>query len=826
MKKTMLKGFVGVALATVPVACTDGNGLGFGESGKIALTTEVDATVVKGRSSRAEYTDITPADLSLKLVSADGSFSQTYDKIADFPLDKTFKVGTYTMSAFYGDENTEGFESPSFYGETTLRVTENETTPVHIISKVNNALVTIVYTDNFKDYMTSYSAEVHAAGGSYIEYAAEETRPAYVKTGETEIFVDFVKPNGNGGKLSVAKFTTVAACHYTVTVDLGGDGAGTINLIVKLDETLDQKDIEIDISDPALNAPAPVVTAQGFTSDTAIEFVPGQELQDNLKFNIIAAGGLNQVTMTTRSSSLISKGWPQEVALVGADAAMQQTLTSLGLKALGVFGVTDKMAVVDLTDVLANIEYLNSGDNESIFTISVKDVHGKVSESVTLKVMALPVKMEISDPVLYVGSNELTFNLEFNAGDPAQLVKFSYQNSRGTWQDFNASIEKTGENLYKVTGTAGEAKLDSEVLKLRATAESIGTVTVEIERQPLVMPGNGAVDAYATRANLPVTIGAKDSDAALLATMMSNATVMLSTDGGKTFTAAQATADAADRSFAVEGLTPGTEYTYKIQNGSVELADPVTKSFTSEVAEQIPNGSLDAEAAIVDSYGDWEQYSFEGWGTNNPMTTSQGRTAYENAYNAISGTKPTDDAVSGKAVQIKTNGWGSTNRAYTGISGLNKYVDAGLLHLGSSRDTRPSGYGDMSGSLNTDDLECGIEFPSRPSSISFYAKYSAKNAADHGEALVQVIGTDGAVIAQGSTEITSAADSYIPFTIPLTYTSAAKAAKIYVRFMSTNVSTALTKNADWITGPGFANTSRGEYAGSTLFIDEIVCNYN
>ncbi|MDE6160349.1 MAG: hypothetical protein K2F77_01680, partial [Muribaculaceae bacterium] len=54
---------------------------------------------------------------------------------------------------------------------------------------------------------------------------------------------------------------------------------------------------------------------------------------------------------------------------------------------------------------------------------------------------------------------------------------------------------------------------------------------------------------------------------------------------------------------------------------------------------------------------------------------------------------------------------------------------------------------------------------------------------------------------------------------------APKAGKIYVRFLSTNVSEALTKDENWLNGPGRANLSRGEYSGSTLYIDDIELTY-
>lgn len=824
MKQTLLKGLMSVSVLSLSVACSDGEGLGFDDGkGSIALSAEVDASVQSGRKSRAEYTDVTPADLSLKLTPADGSASMTWESVTVFPTDQKFGVGSYTLEAFYGDENLEGFESPAFYGKTQFVVRERETTHVSLTATVASALVSIDYTDGFKEYMTSWRAEVHSESGRDIHFDDTETRPAYVKPGQVEINVEFVKPNGSGAKLTAASFEAVAARHYHVTVDVE-DGAGSVNMVISFDETLENAEpIKVDISDEVLNAAAPELSAVGFTSGTSLEFIPGQAFADGLKFHIIARGGLQQAKLTTQSASLLSNGWPAEVDLANADASIQAKLSQLGLVTRGVTRDANRLAVVDLTEVMRNIEYLNGGDNTSSFALVVKDKFGKLSETVTLVATAKPLKMDVLNPELYVGESTLAFTFEFNLGDPAEYVTFKYLNSRGTESNFvPESIESLGDNMYKIVGSVDQASA-SKALAFTAIVKDLKTAEYTIQRNPQVIPTNKAANAFATNAYIPVTIGDKDSDAALVAQLLGNATVMVSTDGVN-FVEKPTTADAANLVLHVAGLEPATNYSFMIKNGSKVSAEPVVKSFTTEEASQIINGNLDANVTIAGSDSHWENVIFSGWGTNNAMTTSEGA---DYAYVRISGTKQTDDAVSGKAVTIRTQGWGSGNSAvgHVGSSATLRKIDPGLLHLGSNRTARPSGYTERAGSLETTDLDCGVAFASRPSSVSFYYKYTAKNSADHGNVLVQAIDESGNVIAQAETNLT-AVDAYTEMTLPLTYTyNSAKIAKIYVRFLSTNVPEALTKDGDWITPPPFANLSRGEYAGSTLYVDEIVCNY-
>lgn len=187
----------------------------------------------------------------------------------------------------------------------------------------------------------------------------------------------------------------------------------------------------------------------------------------------------------------------------------------------------------------------------------------------------------------------------------------------------------------------------------------------------------------------------------------------------------------------------------------------------------------------------------------------------------------TTDMFSGsKAALVRTIGWGKGNSAISGISGICKYIDAGLLHLGSSRTGRPDGYGDgvTQGIITTDDLDCGIAFASRPASLSFKYKYTNKNANDKGYAEIWVKDASGKTIASGNVNL-DPASAYQTKTISLSYAAgAAKGAKIYIKFLSTNSRDFLAKNSDNISGPGIAN-SDGNYLGSQLYIDDITLNY-
>lgn len=819
MKETMLKSFLSVALCgSMLVSCTDGIGTGFAGNGmgKIAPTADVDASVISSRNSRKEYSEVTASDLSIKLTSADGTYSRTWNSVAAFPSDQDFNAGQYKFEAFYGDESTEGFDAPYFYGVQDILVKENEVTRVSLTATLANAMVDISYTQAFTDYMTSYSAEVHSAGGAYTKYAAGETRPVYTRAGNVGVSVEFVKPNGKGGKLEVANFTAQQRHFYHLTVDLA-QGAGTVeSIIVTIDESVEEQTVEIDISDEVLNSPAPEVSTEGFTAGESFDFITGQSFDADKIFNIVARGGLKEVVLTTQSTSLLAKGWPAEIDLMSATADQQAKLKSLGLTALGIFNNPDKLAVVNLTKVLSNISYIEGGDNVSTFTLVAKDKYGKMSEPLSLVANAQSVNLAISNAILYVGGTELTLEMAYNAGNTDEVV-FKYRNSGGTWTTLQATYEKISDGLYKAKLTVPGG---TNNLTIRAEHGDVVTPELVVERQPVVIPATAEVNAFATKAYLPVTIGPKDSDTQLLEQMMNNAKVVV-VDNSRSAQVLAAEVDVEGKQFILTNLTPGKQYTVKIQNGDIDLATAPSKTFTTEAATQLPYSDME-EWDIVAGGSQYWWKSYLGpsastpWGSMNLVTTSAGGSSTNMfkhdgcAYVARSGTDRTDDKHNGSyAAVVKTIGWGYSD-ANGGMNAKNLTV--GSLHLGSS----PTSTGEA--------VNYGLSFASRPAALKFWYKYVPRNNSDYGYAEIWVKDANGNVLSTTSTNLNTV-NSYTEKTLNLSYTNNVKAASICVIFRSSNNPECQTISDANLTKPGFGNLSDGKYEGAILYIDDIELMY-
>lgn len=833
----MFKGIISLAALSLALSCTDGIGPGFKPDsgrGKIALTPIVDTSVRSSRASRTEYTDIKVADLSLKVSSVDGLISRTYSNVGDFGDSQEFNVGLYTVEAFYGDPDAQGFDVPYFYGAADVKIEEDVTVSTTVTATLANSVISVDYTDKFTAYMTSWSATVNDS----FQLSADNAALLYVKPGQVAVDITFVKPNGNGGTIRVATFSASPRCHYHVNVDMAGDGSGVSEgLTVSVDETLDEQICTVDISDAVLDAPVPVVSPSGFTHQQPVGFISGSAIDGSLDFNIIAQAGLQQIILSTSSVSLASQGWPAEIDLLNADAASIQKLRALGLDMRGVED-SSRLAVLSFNDVVGHISYLpgaSDADNLSTFTVRVKDRFSRMSEPLTLGLFAATAELSLDNDRLYVMGTTLDINVNYNGGDPSSKVTFRYRDLNGVDRTVSPTFEKLGEGIYRATVEVYASEND---LLLTASAPGAADFNYTVVRRPCVFPASGSsANAFARHAYIPVSVGSRDADTQFFASMLADAVVYIAANGG-TYRPVAVTSDASRKIMHIKGLTPGTQYDVRIISHDQTVDEAPGLVFVTEQADQIPNGDLDADVTVASSGAAWQNIVFDTWGTNNAMTTSQptGSNPVGNnrPYKAISGTIQTTDSHNGNAALIRSVGWGSGNSA-TGsnaTSGTCKYTDPGLLHLGASRSVRPAGYGENDnvtnssspGPVDTDDLACGIEFASRPSAVSFWYKYSPKNPDDKGFAEAWLKDASGNII-ESATILLDATDTYTQVTLYFDFDEhTPPCASLYVKFLSSYDMEYIKRTNANFSGPGFG-AQNGTFMGSQLYIDDIELTY-
>ena len=390
------------------------------------------------------------------------------------------------MSAFYGDIDIEGFEKPFYLGETPVAVRDRENSSVEINCTLANVKVTVEYSDAFKKYFADYSTTIHSTGGEYIEFSKTETRAAYVKPGKITIQTHLKKQNGIESTFEPAAIPNAAARqHYKIKLDISDNNAGEAQLNISFDETTETQPIKIDISDEVMVAPAPSFLLSGFESGVPVEAKEFNYPADkNVNISLTAKGGLAGCTLTTSSRSLESKGWPQEIDLINMSEDQAEILRRLGLKIKGFFEVGNKMGFIDFTELFTQLQIIDNSD-QHMFTISAKDLYGKVSESpISLSVKNLPLTFTLQEPeAVFVGSSSAIIPVLYDGSD-IDLVQFSYLNAEGHKVNCTSTVLSSEENLYqvKISVEATNKPIEIEASLsggLKTAATSISVLTPE-----------------------------------------------------------------------------------------------------------------------------------------------------------------------------------------------------------------------------------------------------------------------------------------------------------------------------------------------------------
>lgn len=371
-------GHVVAAMAVMAAAgCDGGSAVGIADGcGQFRLNAGVDARVTVSASSRAgddQTVSVNADDLSIRLLSADGRVDRTFASISDFSSDERFRVGAYTISAFYGSIENEGFDAPYYYGETKFTIVHDEVTDVSVTASLANSMVSVVPTEAFLKYFGSeFSSSLHSVGGANISVASGESRPVYLRPGSVTLTTSVTLPAGDKVTLEAGTFQANPRTHYNVTLDVDRN-FGEAELIVTFDEMTDVEPFTIVLSPEVINAPAPTVTATA----SAVT-VPMGELPDaDLRFDIMAPGTLRSLTLTTSGApDLFAAGWPAEIDLVGGSAESKAVMQAFGLRTPGAGMSATTFASVVLTDVVPRIT-----DNGATFTLRATDRTGKVSET-------------------------------------------------------------------------------------------------------------------------------------------------------------------------------------------------------------------------------------------------------------------------------------------------------------------------------------------------------------------------------------------------------------------------------------------------------------
>ena len=801
-------------------SCNDENPwLGNDIEGGLQISVKADADVTDALPTRATALAPDVNDFMVRLTSADASYSGQW-MLSEWDNSRGFHAGEYSLEAYYGDLNEEGYDKPYYHGQTSVNVRPGDVTQAAVTASLANTMVSISYTDAFKNYFSKYSTQLHSEGHDFVNLDPSRDDAVYLAPGKVTVTVDITKNNGKQATIQPAEFTAEARHHYHLTLDVNGGQVGDGQLVVKFDDTLVQEDVEIDLSDELFDVSAPEVTPQGFTPGVPVDVLEQTVSGQAPRFSIYAPGKMSAVTLTIESDTW-EPPFGKEIDLLAASSAEQSQLEDLGFKVRGLFHNPDKMAYIDMADVLTN---LPSGSHK--FTLVVKDRLTRVNEPVTMSVNAEAVLLSlVSTPSLPYGAAEGTLQVEYNGENFADNVTIEAQGDNGVFQKCEIKNAKRAvrtrtafpANTYDVTISLPFSSNDMPVrLLYRGKEMASGTIIMYAPNYTL------AADAFAKKAVLYVEADSKEHVAAIV----NNLRLF---ENGTEVAPERLLRDNEAGTVTLSGVNSSTSYSFtsSAMKGN-NPAPGASVSFTTEAELQPNNGNMDAWASVKAYVGQrWFANSDAAnsyWATRNITTTAQtggmfGAGGYD--YTCKSGTYPVDNG-SGKAACIETIGWGRGTTT-TGSSSTVKNISAGMLFMGdhnyTGKDTGSSltiGSHEFDPSLET--ISYGRPFTSRPSSVQFDYKFASYNGESF-KAYVVFENRDGGKVTElARKELVSNADQndFTTVTLPLSYPKMVKATHAYVVFISSTADNPAVNKV---------GVGGGYHKGTVLTVDNIKFNY-
>lgn len=828
--------------------------------GKIAINLLTDGSVLTGTRASDSESPLVPgaSEFSISLVSTDGSYKNSWSSLDGFNKEAGFPMGSYLISANYGNLDDEGFTNPYFYGESQVSVSLGKESNANITAKLANSMVSIRYSDEFGDYFTGFSATTQTTGHSPVVFAQNESRPAYITPGMVNLGLTLTNSASQTVTLTPSNFEAQPQHHYIVTFGVEGNiNNDRAMLTVTWSEEVVEETKEIFLTDEMFTKPAPEIKANGFTSDDQISVFEGiGDDAKNPEFHVFAFGGMEKATLTIVASDNGSvPPCGGSVELFNADDATQANLKASGIECVGFWGSVGEMAVINLKDLLRTLI-----PGTYTITLDIEDSlgrHPSEENNVILNIKVEGIEYQFTgykkpdflddeiEVVISTNCENLKEELTFYALDQNS----EFQNASFTY--LNDTTEPTVlTNLpyhYAYKLTLPESIIDSKwKVRTQLANKTMREMEVEVNMPVFTVE----TDAFAKKVKLRILV--PDDSKWDAQTIVNNAKIY----NGNTQITQGITCYPEDRIIEVtridgsNAFSPGNTYNgFSLSLGKtlIESYKNNVNSFTTEKDTNVPNGDFESLiqyfSGTINQGGTWSTSPMDfgsnyqntatftiheptgGWATTNQKTMSGTTNTWfkqPSVFNAslsysgyctgvAIGTgrgSETPDSYKNfnihggtNAMVIRNVAWDDTGSVpskddgiFGKVKGTKDYYNTKVPEV-KNKSVGKMFLGYYSYSNGEETYKEGISFESRPSALTGW--YTYKNDSQDSEDFGTVVATvyyNDEVIATGNAELHNCID-YAQFNIPLNYSQFGKnATKISI--MVTSSKYASTKMED------------------------------
>ena len=223
-----LKTIMSVLAVVFAVSCAKTSSVGSGQVNFSVTNNQQIADMTK--SNVSDFTALpSAADFNITVTGADYTWA---GKISEWDPTALLKAGNYSVEAYYGSLEEEGFDKPYFIGSQTFAVVDEQVTEVSVPVKLGNTVVKMDYTDNFKNYYKDYTFKFSRGTKNIATFAKDETKAAFIDGWKVTLSGTYVS------EIKSYSFTKEytdlePATAYTFIFDVNNVGGATLTITFK-----------------------------------------------------------------------------------------------------------------------------------------------------------------------------------------------------------------------------------------------------------------------------------------------------------------------------------------------------------------------------------------------------------------------------------------------------------------------------------------------------------------------------------------------------------------------------------------------------------------
>lgn len=486
--------------AFATVSCTEAlEEIATGADGEITVSLTSDGDCRPHLKSAVQEEEVPAGEFIVEIFKTDGNVRLYRDTYANTE-NKAIKLngGDYRLVASHGDPDGCGFDAPYYMGEEMFTVHAQTHEEVHVTAKLANVKIAVEFGENLLIEYPEHYAVVRSDKDCSLEFSAGEERTGYMPAGNLSLEL-YAKIDGEWKYYASEPEEYSPNDFVTFHVDTK-EGEGSLSLNIKVDDSVELVEKEVEIPQSMLPKEAPKMTFNGFGDTNMIEVVEAGETPESLKIDIVADAGIGHCILHINSEYLARIGVPAEIDLVTVEENVAELLKDNGFDWRGVMQ-GQRLAYIDLTGVaekLASEVYDDANPFKAEISFEIEDSNGKKSaESQSVTIAATKPEFSFSAVQTDAWAKSIRgMEISYTNLNPA-VLKLQYKAAAdGEWQD--AGLSSNSGSVLSFNNISGLTPETEYQLRAIYNGNEAAAVQTSLTTEAAAQIGNSGFEEWQT----------------------------------------------------------------------------------------------------------------------------------------------------------------------------------------------------------------------------------------------------------------------------------------------------------------------------------------